>query len=114
MSTECDRAARWSLGPMLSAGTPFAVRTAFIARRIAYSPALGPMAVVVVGGVESAAAAVPGTAGESTSSSATTLRMRLFSDIRESGAAVYCLRQIIASLRSREALSFAGYRAVWA
>src|SRR6266545_4836699 len=87
MSTECARAARVSAAPVRKGGAPFAARTAFIARTIAYSPGVSETRAAAEDdsgwGVESApAVALRPSASPSTVT--TTLRMRRFPDIRRS------------------------------
>src|SRR5262245_56137089 len=83
MSTECARAARVRTGPTRSGGTPFAARKEFMARTIASSPevAVTPTEERRSCAVVALAPARALKASATPSTSTTTLRMRLFSDI---------------------------------
>src|SRR5262245_31793891 len=91
MSTECERAARVKAGPTRNAGTPVARRNVLITRTTASSPAVGaatPTEERRSGGVMPLASARALPASAATSTSITTLRMRLFPVIRRSAAEV--------------------------
>src|SRR6266508_2009576 len=108
MSTECARAARVSAAPVRRGGAPFAARTAFIARTIAYSPGVTETPATLSedrgsGGVESAPA-VALRASTSPSTVTKTLRSGRFPDIRGVGGAPYKAPRTSA-LRSSEDFS---------
>jgi hypothetical protein len=88
MSAECERAARVRALPIRKGGTPLLVRTAFIARTTATSlgVAEAPLTLSGVVRVTEPAPARALTASARPSENTTTLRMRLFPDIRRVGA----------------------------